>query len=214
MHTFKNTWLSRCPKPDKVVTDNGPEFNGNEWEFMLMDWGIKKGRISSHIPMANAVVESSHCVVGQILRTMLDGTTVRTKAELEAVFDDACAVATCVMRCVSDIALQEMPPGTLVFRHDVNVNIPVLTDIIAVYDNQQLQTDARPLHENQRCTLHECEVGQQVCVNHHVSSADELKQAWVGPFLIPCVHTNGTVAIQRGQIHEQISIHRIKPVLA
>ena len=39
-HTFKNTWLSWCPKLDKVVTDNGPEFNSNDWEFMLMDWGI------------------------------------------------------------------------------------------------------------------------------------------------------------------------------
>ena len=35
--TFKNTWLARHPKPEKVVTNNGSEFNGNEWEFMLMD---------------------------------------------------------------------------------------------------------------------------------------------------------------------------------
>ena len=56
--TFKNTWLAWYPKPEKVVTDNGPEFNGNEWEFMLMDWGIRKGRISSHAPTADAVVES------------------------------------------------------------------------------------------------------------------------------------------------------------
>ena len=60
MRTFKNTWPSQCPELDEVVVDNGLEFSGNKWEFMLMDWGIGKGRILSHAPMANAVVESSH----------------------------------------------------------------------------------------------------------------------------------------------------------
>ena len=100
VHTFKNTWLAWCPKPEKVVTNNGLEFNGNELEFMLMDWGIQKGRISSHTPAANAVVESLHHVISQILHTALHGTAVRTKAELEAAFNDACAIAACVMRCV------------------------------------------------------------------------------------------------------------------
>ena len=58
--TFKNTWLSQHPKPDKVVMDNGPEFSGKEWEFMLMDWRMSKERISSHTPTANAIIKSSH----------------------------------------------------------------------------------------------------------------------------------------------------------
>ena len=95
--TFKNTWLAWCPKLDKLVTDNGLEFNSKEWEFMLMDWGIQTGRILSHTPAANAVVESSHHIIGQILCIILHGTTVRTKAELEAAFDDACAVTARVM---------------------------------------------------------------------------------------------------------------------
>ena len=28
--TFKNAWLAWCPRPEKVVMDNGPEFNSNE----------------------------------------------------------------------------------------------------------------------------------------------------------------------------------------
>ena len=58
--TFKNAWLSQHPKPDKVVTDNSPEFSGNKWEFMLRDWGIQKRRVSSHTPTADEVVKSSH----------------------------------------------------------------------------------------------------------------------------------------------------------
>ena len=185
-----------------MVTDNGPEFNGNKWEFVLVDWGICKRQISSHTPTANAIIQSSHQVIGQILRTMLHGTTVRTMAELDAAFDDACAVTTCVMRCVSDIASQGNAPGTLAFGRNVNVNVPVLTDVTAISANHQSQKDVRLMHENQWSTHHECAVGQQVHFNNHFSSVDKLKQAWVGPFPIPRVHVNGTVTIQQGQTHK------------
>ena len=101
-HTVKNAWSSHHPKLDKVVMDNGPESSGDEWEFVLGDWGIKKGRISSHAPTCDVVVESSHRVFGWILHTTLHGTDVRTMAELEATFDDACAFDACVMHCVSN----------------------------------------------------------------------------------------------------------------
>ena len=78
----------------------------------------------------------------------------------------------------------------------MNINIPVLADIVAVSANQQLQTDARLMRENQRWMLHECEVEQQVHVNNHFSLADELKPVWVGPFPILCVLTNGTITVQ------------------
>ena len=132
----------------------------------------------------------------------MHGTAVRTKAELEAAFDDACAIAMHVLHCVSNNALLGMAPGTLVFRHDMNVNILVLTDTVAISADQQLQTGAHLLRENQQHTHYEYEVGQQVHANNHFSSADELKQAWVGPFLTLHVHMNGAVTIQHGQTHE------------
>ena len=144
----------------------------------------------------------------------MHGATVRTKAELEAAFDDACAIATRVMHCVSDIASQGMAPGMLVFGHDVNINISVLTDIVAVSAYQQSQTDPHPLCKNQQRTHHECKVGHQVCVINHFSSVDKLKQAWVRPFPILCVHANGAVTIHQGQTHEQISICCVKPAMA
>ena len=100
------------------------------------------------------------------------------------------------MRCVSNISLQGNAPGTVVFGRDMNINIPVLVDIVAISANQQLQTDARLMRENHCRMLHEYEVGQQVCVNNHFSSADKLKPVWVGPFPILRVHTNGTITIQ------------------
>ena len=66
---------------------------------------------------------SSHHIIGQILRTILHGTTVKTKAELESAFDDACAVATRVVCCVSDLSSQGNAPEMVAFRRDVNINI-------------------------------------------------------------------------------------------
>ena len=174
-HTFKNAWLAWCPTPEKVVADNGLEINCNEWEFMLMDWGIQKGRISSHTPAADTIVESSHHVIDQILCMTLHGAAVKTKAELESAFNDACVIATCVMHCVSDISSQGNAPGAVVFGRDMNANVPILMDIVAISADQQLQTDTKLMHENQCCVLHECAVGQQVCVNNHFSLANKLK---------------------------------------
>ena len=51
------------------------------------------------------------------------------------------------------------------------------------------------MHENHHQMPHEHAVGQQVCVNDHFSSTDELKPVWVGPFPIPRVHANGTATV-------------------
>ena len=72
-------------------------------------------------------------------------------------------------------------------------------DVIALTHNRQLQS---------RC---EHVVGQNVCVNDHFSSGDKMKPAWKGPFPILQAHSDGTVTAQRGQIHERVSVRRIKP---
>ena len=91
------------------------------------------------------------------------------------------------------------------------LNIPIVADIVAISHNRQLQTDLRLERENRRRSRHEYVVGSQVFANNHFSSSDKLKPAWKGPFPVLQVHTNGTLTIQRGQVHERISIRRLKP---
>ena len=208
---FVNTWLSRYPVPEKIVTDGGPEFTGNEWEFMLMDWSLRKGRISAYTPTSNAIIESSHKVMGQILRTFLATENPTTQVALDKTVDKALALTLRSLRCASNTALQGYSPGALVFGRDMHLNIPIIADIITISENRQIQTNLRLERENRRRTRHEYTVGSQVFVNNHFTSSDKLKPAWVGPFPILQVHTNNTVTIQRGQVHERISIRRLKP---
>ena len=54
---FRNAWLSRYPRPTKVIHDQGGEFVGQEFQFGLIQHGIKPVSITSKNPQANAVVE-------------------------------------------------------------------------------------------------------------------------------------------------------------
>ena len=93
----------------------------------------------------------------------------------------------------------------------MHLNVPIVTDIVSLSHNRQLQTDLRVERENQRRSRHECKVGDVVCINNHHSSGNKLKPPWLGPHPILQVHTNNSVTVQRGQVHERITIHRVKP---
>ena len=152
--------------------------------------------------------------MGQVLRTILHGVNVTTKHELEKAADDAIGITNRVMRCAANTSLQGMAPGALVFGRDMNLNIPFITDILSLSANRQMQTDLRLMRANSKRIRHEYSVGDQVYVFNHLDTRDKLKPAWIGPYPILRVHTNNTVTIQRGQVHERMSIRRIKPVKA
>ena len=145
---FRNTWLLRYPLCCKVIADGGPEFTGHEWEFMLMDYGITKECISAHTPTANAVIESSHCSMGQLLRTILENNSPRSMAEMNIAINNALAQTMHAMQCSSNTSLQGLAPGLIVFGRDMLLNIPIATDIISISENRQLQTDLRLQQEN------------------------------------------------------------------
>ena len=93
----------------------------------------------------------------------------------------------------------------------MHLNIPFIADIIALSENRQLQTDVRLERANRSRSFKDYVVGDNVYVSNHFSSSDKLKPVWKGPFLVLRVHTNGTLTIQRNQVHERISIRRLKP---
>ena len=183
----------------------------HEWEFMLQNWGLTKGRISSHTPTANAIIESSHRSMGQILRTIFDNENPKTADEMDVVVNSALAATMRAMRCAASTSLDGVSPGSLVFGRDMLLNVPIVTDIVSITKNRQLQTDLRLERENARRSQHDYEVGGFVYVDNHFSSADKLKTVWLGPYKILRVHTNGTLTLERGQVHERLSIRRCKP---
>ena len=172
---------------------------------------LKRARISSHTPTANAVIESSHRSMGQILRTIFDRENPTNMDEMDKVVRSALAATMHALRCASSTSLQGVAPGALVFGRDMLLNIPIITDIISITENRQLQTDLRLERENRRRSHFDYQVDGMVYIYNHFSSSDKLKPVWKGPYKILRVHSNGTLRIERGEIHERVSIWRCKP---
>ena len=64
---FENHWSSCCPRPQRTVHDHGPEFQGHSFQFPLDCAGIKSVNTTPHTPTANAIIEATHKVIGQVV---------------------------------------------------------------------------------------------------------------------------------------------------
>jgi transposase InsO family protein len=65
---FNQVWLSRYPRPNKVVFDNGSEFKKN-FVPLLKDFSIKPTLTTIKNPQSNAVVERVHQVIDSMIKT-------------------------------------------------------------------------------------------------------------------------------------------------
>ena len=54
----ENGWLSRCPRPLKIVTDQGPEF-GSEFTEMCNANGVTHGTSTSRNPQGNSLIKAT-----------------------------------------------------------------------------------------------------------------------------------------------------------
>jgi hypothetical protein len=64
---YTQVWLSRYPWPERCVHNNGGEFVGPEFQFLLQECRIKDAPTSSKNPQANAICERMHQMVGNVL---------------------------------------------------------------------------------------------------------------------------------------------------
>ena len=73
---FNNTWLSRYPRPTRVVFDNGSEFK-RDFVPLLKDFDVSKPVLTSiKNPQSNAPVERVHQVLHNMIVTKdIDGRT-------------------------------------------------------------------------------------------------------------------------------------------
>ena len=55
-------------------------------------------------------------------------------------------------------------------------------------------------------------VNDQVLKKEPLSLSDKMKPKWSGPYLVECIHANGTCMIQLVlNVTEQLNIRRLKP---
>ena len=209
---FENNWIARYPRPAKCVHDNGPEFIGHDFQFLLANAGIRSRPTTSDNPQGNAIIEAVHKSVGAVIRMQVQAHPPTTQQEAEQLVDRALATAMHATRCASHSSLNHYSPGGLAFRRDMYLDIPLIADLITLNNLRQQGIDRRLLEANAKRKHHEFTVGQRVLKRRNLKASDKLLSTYRGPYTIVQVHTNGTVTLQLNQhVRERINIRKLVP---
>ena len=206
---FRNSWLSRYPRPIRVIHDQGGEFIGQAFQDGCAALGIATSSITSKNPQANAVCERAHGTIKNMLRTLVLGNPPTDPQIAYEYIEQAFASATYASRVAVHRALG-VSPGALSFHRDMLLPLPVLADYELVRQRRQSIIDSNARRENARRIRHDYNVDDMVLVS--VPNPSSLQERATGPFRVTRVHTNGTVTIERTpNVYERINIRRVRP---
>ena len=90
------------------------------------------------------------------------------------------------------------------------LDVPLVADLLAIRNKQQLAVDANFRRINAKRTSYDYQPGQKVLKKRH--DWTKLGERWDGPFIISRVHVNGNLTIKlRDGVEERINIRRVKP---
>ena len=202
---FDQAWLSRYPRPNKVVFDNGSEFK-KDFVPLLQDWSVKPVCTTIKNPQANSPVERIH----QVIRHMF-----LTKNFKETIFDNIDPFGTILASVAWAVRASynsstQATPAQLVFGRDMMFNISSLVNWKALAMRKQKLVDNANLRENAKRIDYDYAVGQQVYVTSN-GITRKLDRPKKGPFPIVQIYTNDTVCIRCGAVDERINIRRLEP---
>ena len=209
---FENAWLSRYPRPVRCLYDNGPEFRAQEFNFQCLDAGLRARPNTVANPQSNGIIESVHRSIGMVLRTMVQLYPPQTQRDAQNLAERAVATAMHATRCAAHSSLGRYTPGSVVFRRDMYLDIPLMADIITISEARQQIIAKRLEQANFKRISHEFKVGDQVLKRRVIGPRDKLRPTFSGPHRIVQVYTNGDVTIQLdARIRERMNIRRIQP---
>ena len=67
--TFKTTWFTRCPPPQRITLDRGAEFMAEFAKMVKNECGLKLEPVTTRNPQVSAIMERVHQTIGNIALT-------------------------------------------------------------------------------------------------------------------------------------------------
>jgi len=202
---FNKQWLSRYPRPTYVIYDNGSEFKLH-FRALCESYSIKRKPTTIKNPQANAILERTHGVFADMMRTSgIDGSDDLTPQTV----DDFITDAAWAIRSTHHTVLRSTP-GAAVFGRDMLFDIPYLADWTEIGRRRQQLVDRDTERSNKKRIDYDYKVGDKVTIRKD-GNLRKAEDKNTGPYTIIRVHCNGNVRIQRGSVTERINIRRIDP---
>ena len=163
-------------------------------------------------PQSNAIPERVHDVIKTSPRTEGHADPPWNIQEANELVDRILASAQYAVRvCIHKT--YGLSPGSIVFKRDMLLPIPVVVNLEMLRNKRQALIDQNNLRENQRRRHHDYNIGDQIMIITFKPNA--LEDRARGPFTISQVHTNGTVSCMLNEeVIDRINIRRIKPYYA
>ncbi len=186
-------WLSRYPRCQYLVYNNGSEFKLN-FEYLCDSYSIERKPTRIKNPQANAILERVHQVLGQMLRTVeINMADSVTPDDIDVFLDNAAWAI-----CSTYHTVLNASPGAAIFGRDMLFDIPFIANWNKIGDYRQRQTDLSTERKNKRRVNYDYKVGDRVLVIQDGILRKAQSPHGKEPWTITTVHTNGTIRIQRG----------------
>jgi transposase InsO family protein len=206
---FMQSWLTRYPRPMRVVHDKGGEFIGSAFQWLLTMFSLKDVQSTTKNPQSNSICERMHQTVENILRTNLYSRPPVNMTQAKDIVDQALSQAMHATRTTVMTTIGSTP-GSLAFSRDMFLNIPLIADwqAIAKQREQRINDDLRRANLKRR-QFDYCS-GEKVLKRVHHPTKLGVRTS--GPYPIERVHVNGTLTILlRPGVTERINIRRLQP---
>ena len=154
------TWLTRYPRPEKVICDRGTEFMAEFRNMITNIYGIKQKVITSRNPQANAIVERVHQTLGNMLRTYRIN---HTKLDEENPWTGILTAIAFAIRATVHTTLK-YSPMQLVFGRDPFFNIKNEVNWQLVNENRKKRAVKNNENENKKRIPYTYKIGEKVLV--------------------------------------------------
>ena len=130
---MQQTWLTRGPRPTKLVYDKGTEFMKDFAIMIEDDYGIKRTGITKRNPQANTMIKRIYQTVGNIIRSFEIN---KTEIDEEDPWSGILAAVMFTTRATYHVTLK-VTPSQLIFGRDAILNMKFEANWKVIKENKQ-----------------------------------------------------------------------------
>jgi hypothetical protein len=158
---FENAWLSRYPRPIECIFEQGHEFTGLGFTYVLRRHRIDPRPTTVKNPQANAICERLHQTVANALRPLLHAHYPVSFDEAGLIIDTALQTTAYSARAAIHSTFK-ISPVALVFHRDMLNDIPLNADLELIRQRRQALIDEQLVRQTRRRISHDYQPHDEV----------------------------------------------------